>query len=66
MTENMETANPSEKVSVVERILSAFVAAVSAEEGFEEISHRLQLKLIEEKDHTDDALEMALFGASHS
>lgn len=66
MTENMEAANPNAEVSVVERILSAFVAAVSAEEGFEEIAHRLNSKLIEEKDHSESALEVALFGAAQS
>lgn len=66
MTENIEAADLSAEDSVVERILREFVAAVCAEEGFEEISRRLKSTLIEEKDFSDSALEMALFGAAQS
>ncbi|WP_331312886.1 hypothetical protein [Methylobacterium mesophilicum] len=66
MTENIEAANSSAEDSVVERILHEFVAAVSAEEDFEEISRRLKSTLIIEKDFSDSALELALFGAAQS
>ena len=66
MTEIIEAANSSAGVSVVERILREFLAAVAAEEGFEEISRRLKSTLIEEKDYSHSALELALFGAAQS
>lgn len=49
-------------LSVVDRVLTEFINAVAAEDGYSEISARLKDAILEKRDFNEAALERALFG----
>lgn len=63
MTEQDKTdTTESSDLSVVDRVLTEFIKAVAAEDGFSEISARLKDTILEKRDFNEAALERALFG----
>lgn len=52
----------SSDLSVVDRVLTEFINAVAAEDGYSEISARLKDAILEKRDFSEAALERALFG----
>jgi len=52
----------SNDLSVVDRVLTEFINAVAAEDGYLEISARLKDGILEKRDFSEAALERALFG----
>lgn len=66
MTDN-ETLQEDEKtLSVVDRVLTAFVTAVAAEDGYDEIASRLKATLLNKRDLSEAALERSLFEVEQS
>lgn len=52
----------SNDLSVVDRVLTEFINAVAAEDGYSEISARLKGAILEKRDFSEVAIERALFG----
>lgn len=52
----------SNDLSVVDRVLTEFINAVAAEDGYSEISVRLKGAILEKRDFSEVAIERALFG----
>ncbi|EJJ26564.1 hypothetical protein [Rhizobium sp. CF142] len=50
-----------DELSVVDRILTEFVNAVAAEDGYSDISIRLRHVILEKRDFNESSLERALF-----
>lgn len=62
-----ETLQEDEKtLSVVDRVLTAFITAVAAEDGYGEIASRLKATLLNKRDLSEAALERALFEVEQS
>jgi hypothetical protein len=55
------TSNVEGGLSVVDRVLTAFVTAVGAEVGYANIANHLQETLLVKRDRSEAALERALF-----
>jgi len=49
-------------LSVAERVIRAFIDAVSEDETYKDISERLEIALLVEKKITEPSLRQALFG----
>ncbi|QGJ72873.1 hypothetical protein [Sinorhizobium meliloti] len=61
MTDQDKT-DTSNDLSVVDRVLTEFINAVAAEDGYSEISARLKDAILEKREFNEAALERALFG----
>jgi hypothetical protein len=67
MSETSEAESVADlDLTVVERVLRAFVEAVANESDCVEIADRLKTTLLEKHDFGEAALERALFGAEQS
>lgn len=49
-------------LSVVDRVLTEFVDAVAAEEGYADVAERLREAILEKHDMSETALQGAMFG----
>lgn len=61
MAEQVDSEKNQTDLSVVDRVLTEFVEAVEAEDGYKEIADRLHQALLAKKDLSEASLERALF-----
>ena len=66
MSETENSKDASESLSVTDRVLTAFIQAVAAEEGYKDIAVRLNETLLVKRNFAEAALRSALFDSDAS
>jgi len=61
-----EDAGDDAALSVVDRVLTAFTKSLAEEDGYSDIAARLRETLLDKRDFSETALELALFEVEQS
>jgi hypothetical protein len=66
MPDNDEKKNPTEAMSVTDRVLTAFIEALLTDDAYKDIAARLNETLLVKRNFTEAALRSALFDGDAS